>query len=91
MNDKSQKPVRIANADIATVAAEGVARALAARENCVRELNAAEVADVSGGALLKSPLIYGGDLAGILKGLNTKLTVPTLNTLNTLNTLTTVG
>ncbi|HET8705145.1 MAG TPA: hypothetical protein VFM46_02490 [Pseudomonadales bacterium] len=85
MNDIMQKNLRISEADIADAAAEAVSRALASREASLRELNSAEVSEVSGGAaLLKSPIIYGGFLLDALKTANTGgISAPTLNTLNT--------
>jgi len=58
------KPQRLAANDIATVAAAGVERALQARADCLRELSAQEITDVSGGATFSSlaslAIIAGG-------------------------------
>jgi hypothetical protein len=56
------KPVRISTGDLARVAAEGVARAVAARESAIQELVREEVDQVSGGAfsVLAGPIIHGG-------------------------------
>ena len=54
---------RITADEIATVAAAGVARALAARQHAVVELSAEELTQVEGGLSLRGPIIYGGLLA----------------------------
>jgi len=46
--------------EITTVAAAGVARALAARQSAAVELSAEELAQVEGGISLRGPIIYGG-------------------------------
>ena len=46
--------------EIATVAAVGVARALAARQTAAVELSAEELAQVEGGIGFVNPIIYGG-------------------------------
>jgi hypothetical protein len=51
---------RITADEIATVAAVGVARALAARQTAAVELSAEELAQVEGGISLRGPIIYGG-------------------------------
>ena len=73
------KPQRISQQDIGTVAAQGVQRALEAREACMRELSDAEVAEVSGGAslILAKAIIAGGPILRDL--LNTNLATPTLD------------
>ncbi len=57
MNTK-QKPACIQSEEIATVAQQGVKRALAARKHMV-ELSSKEVGDVSGGLGFYSPIIAG--------------------------------
>ena len=55
---------RITVDEITTVAAAGVARALAARQAATVELSAEELAQVEGGiSLLRGPIINGGLLA----------------------------
>lgn len=78
-----KKPQRISQDDLASMAAQGVSRALAARENCMRELSPQELADVSGGALalVNKGIIAGGRPADIYaSSLTSQLTVPSLNT-----------
>ncbi len=73
------KPQRISQDEIAAAAAEGVTRALAARELCMRDLSEQEIADVSGGALFLKGIIAGGIRAALAnQGMN--FTSPALNT-----------
>lgn len=74
-----KKPQRISPPDLAGMAAQGVNRALAARETCLRELTPEEAAEVSGGATLKlgPGIIAGGRLENQLaSALTTKMTNP---------------
>lgn len=72
------KPQRISQDEIAAAAAEGVTRALAARELSMRELSEQEIADVSGGALFLKGIIAGGIRAALAnQGMN--FTSPALN------------
>lgn len=92
MNDKMLKASRISHSDIASIAAEGVTRALAARETHVRSLTEAELNEVSGGALKLSPAIIAGGIPPyILNALNSSLTSPALNSAASLGALTMVG
>lgn len=78
LSSSLMKPQRIGKDDIAAAAAEGVTRALAAREACMRELNEQEIADVSGGALFLKGIIAGGIRAALAnQGLG--FSSPTLN------------
>jgi len=81
-NSISTKPNCIHVDDIATVAAHGVQRALAARHS-LAELTMEEADQVGGGALLLKygPIIYGGIFSQILKQsqLTVPVTVPVLN------------
>lgn len=61
MNTVPMKPQRITHSDIASVAAAGVARAIAAREQHLRELSPGEIDAVGGGALM---LKYQGIING---------------------------
>lgn len=64
-----KKPQRINSSDIAGMVSQGVNRALAARETCLRELTPEEAAAVSGGALsltLAKGIIAGGRLDNYL-------------------------
>lgn len=84
MKNLTPKPQRINASEIASVAAQGVNRALAARESCLRELTPQELADVSGGATV-SVLISKGILAGgrrlndFAATLGSGMTAPTLD------------
>lgn len=60
-----QKPASITCADIETVARQGVARAVAARQN-ITELSPEQAGEVGGGLLLKSPIIYGGFFSSMI-------------------------
>ncbi len=92
MNDKMLKPSRISHSEIASIAAEGVMRALAAREEHVRSLTDAELNEVSGGALKLSPAIIAGGIPPyILNAFNTNLTSPAINPAASLGALTMVG
>lgn len=74
-----KKPQRINSSEIADRVSQGVHRALAARETCLRELTPEEAAAVSGGALalLAKGIIAGGRMDPYLTGsLSTKLTNP---------------
>lgn len=77
-NSISNKPICINVDDIAHTAAQGVQRALAARNSLV-ELTMEETDQVGGGALLLKygPIIYGGIFSQVLK--QGQLTVPVLN------------
>lgn len=88
MNTVPMKSKRITESDIASAAAEGVARALAARETYLRQLSPEEVAAVGGGAfsLLSKGLINGGRmdyLGGVL--------APQINPVADLGGLATLG
>lgn len=78
MNTVPMKPQRITHSDIASVAAEGVARAIAAREQHLRELSPAEIDAVGGGALMLKyqGLINGGRMMATLAGLGGLATNP---------------
>lgn len=74
------KPQRISHQEIANVAANGVQRALQARQASVRELTEQEIEDVSGGAALSlklTPIIAGGIIQDLYSG---KLGMPKLDT-----------
>ncbi len=67
MSNTSRKSKRINSAQVSTVAAVGVARALAARQAQLQTLSAAEIEQVSGGLGNKLDFtIAGGRLADIL-------------------------
>ena len=78
MNTVAMKPQRITHSDIASVAVEGVARAIAAREQHLRELSPAEIDAVGGGALMLKyqGLINGGRMMATLAGLGGLATNP---------------
>lgn len=78
MNTVPMKPQRITHSDIASVAAEGVARAIAAREQHLRELSPAEIDAVGGGALMLKyqGIINGGRMMATLAGLGGLATNP---------------
>lgn len=78
MNTVPMKPQRITHSEIASVAAEGVARALAAREEHLRELSPGEIDAVGGGALMLKyqGLINGGRAIAALAGLGGLATNP---------------
>ena len=80
---KTQKPQRISQAELAAVAAQGVSRALAARESRLRELTPQEQAEISGGGasmLISKIDLVGGRLHDLHNpALKSQLTVPTLD------------